>query len=63
MSFTRPITAAVAALCIASMSSPAHSRRPSRRRQTPMHMTSKAVTAADLRVTLDNLFGEHAVSR
>ena len=61
MSFTRPITAAVAALCIAGVVVAGAFAASEPKMSHSMHMTSKALTAADLRVTLDNLFGEHAV--
>ena len=61
MRFSRPISAAVAALCIASVLVTGALASSEPKMSESMHMTSKAVTAADLRVTLDNLFGEHAV--
>jgi hypothetical protein len=61
MSFTRSITAAVAALCAASIVVAGAFAASEPKASHSMHMTSKALTAADLRVTLDNLFGEHAV--
>ncbi len=70
MRFTRPITVAVAGLCIASVvaaGSFAASSNDAADHTMTMHHTmtmnhaTMATTAADLRVTLDNLFGEHAI--
>ena len=66
MRFTRIITAALAALAVSGLlvagALAASSKGSSDHQMGGMTMTSKsAMTAADLRVTLDNLFGEHAV--
>jgi hypothetical protein len=64
MRFTRPITVAVAALCVASVvvaGSFAASTNGAGDPTMTMNHATKATTAADLRVTLDNLFGEHAI--
>src|SRR5215210_2176709 len=67
MRFTRSITAALAALLVTGVLVAAAVAATSRTQNSPMHSTHSmhptpaAVTAADLRVKLDNLFGEHAV--
>ena len=69
MRLTRPILAALAAIVVAGVvvvAAVAASSHPERHAMShsmahPMHATPAAPTAADLRVALDNLFGEHAV--
>ena len=66
MRFTRIITAALAALAVSGLlvaGALAASSRERRRPPDERHDDDdrSAMTAADLRVTLDNLFGEHAV--
>ena len=64
MRFTRTITTALAALVVSGLlvaGAIAASSSSSADHQMTMTHTATAMTAADLRVTLDNLFGEHAV--
>jgi hypothetical protein len=66
MRFTRTITAALAAVAVTGLfvagALAASSTGSTDHEMSGMTMTTKtAMTAADLRVTLDNLFGEHAV--
>jgi hypothetical protein len=66
MRFTRILTAALAALAVSGLlvagALAASSNGSADHQMAGMNMTTKsAMTAADLRVTLDNLFGEHAV--
>ena len=67
MRFTRTMTAALAAVAVSGLlvagALAASSRGSNDHQMNGMTMTTKAtaMTAADLRVTLDNLFGEHAV--
>jgi hypothetical protein len=64
MSLTRTMTAAVAALAASGLlvaGAVAASSKDSADGEMMSHSMKTATTAADLRVTLDNLFGEHAV--
>jgi hypothetical protein len=64
MRLTHTIAAAAAALATAALLTAgafAATSHSSSMHGMDMSSTSKATTAADLRVTLDNLFGEHAV--
>ena len=63
MTRTRTIIASLATLAVAGLlvaAAFAASSRPTMSHSMNMHVTAK-LTAADLRVKLDNLFGEHAV--
>jgi len=64
MTVTRSIIAALAALLVTGVlvaAAVAASSQTQNASMHSMHSTNAAVTAADLRVKLDNLFGEHAV--
>jgi len=65
MSFTRTIATAVAALAVSGLlvaGALAASHQPGQpHTMAAMTSTKATLTASDLRVTLDNLFGEHAV--
>ncbi len=64
MRFTRTITTALAALVVSGLlvaGAIASSSGSTADHEMKMTHTATATTAADLRVTLDNLFGEHAV--
>ena len=63
MSFTRSITAALVAIAVSGLlvaGASAASPPPAMSHSMNAHVKS-TLTASDLRVTLDNLFGEHAV--